>query len=414
MRRLPWVLVLVLGLSMICVGRPAVAEDWPQWRGPNRDGQVPGFQAPKTWPRELTRCWSVEVGTGHSSPVVAGDCVYVLSRQEDNEVVRALGLTDGKELWSQSYPAPFQMSPYATSHGKGPKSTPVVDRGRLYTLGIGNILSCWDAKDGKRLWQIDYARIYPKSSPLWYGASASPVVEGDMLIAQVGTRDQGALIALDCQTGATRWKWEGDGAAYASPMLVTVDGMRQVVTQSQTACIGVSAADGSLLWRLEFETEYDQNIVTPVIAGELVIFGGLRQPTTAYRLTKAGSQWTPQKVWEDAEATLFMSTPVLAGRRLVCLSQRKKGYFFSVDVASGKTVWTSDGRMGDYAVLVAAGDVVLAQTNGGELLVFPADRFEPIARYRVADKPTWAHPAVVGNRILVKDQTTLALWTIGQ
>lgn len=414
--RMPVGLRIAILVGSVIFVRSSAAEDWPQWRGPNRDGQISGFQAPATWPKQLHRHWTVEVGIGHASPVVAGDRVFLLSREGDSEVVRCLGLADGKPQWSQSYPAPFQMSPYATSHGKGPKATPLVAGGRLYTLGIGNILACWDTQDGKQFWQIDFGKKYPKTSPLWYGASASPVVEGEMLVAHVGGRGEGALVALDRQTGATHWKWEGDGAAYASPMLATLAGVRQVVTQSQAACIGVSAADGSLLWRLPFETEYDQNIITPVLAGDRVIFGGLHQPTAAYRFQKNDGKWSPEKVWENTAVSLYMSTPVLVGDRLVGLASRNKGHFFCLDGARGKTLWTSEGRMGDYAVLLGAKDLVLAQTNGGEIIVFSAgaDRFEPIARYKVSDKPTWAHPAIVGNRILVKDENSLTMWTIGE
>jgi len=415
MRNTLALVVVVLSCTAVSLARPAVAaEDWPQWRGPQRDGHIPGFTAPKTWPKQLRRQWQVEVGEGHSSPVVEGDRVFVLSRQGDQEVARALCLADGKELWSQRYAAPFQMSPYATSHGKGPKSTPIVAGGRLYTLGIGGILSCWDAATGKPLWQHDFAKKYPKASSIWYGAATSPMVEAETLITFVGGLDEGALIALDCRSGRPRWQWAGDGAAYASPILVALDGTRQIVTQSQNACIGVAAGDGSLLWRLPLKTEYDQNIITPVLAGELLVFGGLDQPTAAYRLRQTAGKWSAERAWEIAESTLYMSTPVYVGGRLIGLANRKKGEFFCLDTRSGKTLWTSDGRMGDYAALLAAGDLVLAQTNGGELLVFSAkaDRFQPVARYMVSDKPTWAHPAVVGKRILVKDETSLMLWTM--
>jgi outer membrane protein assembly factor BamB len=399
---------------MVSVSQPTEAGDWNQWRGPGRDGQVSGFQPPESWPKELKLQWKVEVGRGHSSPVVAGDQVFVFSRQGDKEVVRRLRLSDGREVWSQSYPAPFEMSPYAKAHGQGPKSTPVVFDGRVYTLGIGGVLSCWDADSGKPHWQHNFANKYPKNSSLWYGAATSPMIDAGMLVTYVGRRDEGALMALDCKTGDTRWQWDGDGAAYASPILAAVDGSRQIVTQSQKACIGVSAGDGKLLWKMPFTTEYDQNIVTPVACGNMVVFGGAEKPTAAYRVTKANGQWSLQAIWENDQIPLYMSSPVLVGSRLVGLTQRKKGQFFAADLPSGKILWTSDGRMGDYAALVVAGGLVLAQTDDGELIVFnpSAEQFQPLARYKVADKPTWAHPAVVGKQILVKDQDSLIQWTI--
>jgi outer membrane protein assembly factor BamB len=407
-------ILVALGAFMAFFSRPTEAGDWNQWRGPGRDGQVSGFQAPKSWPKQLKLQWKVEVGSGHSSPVVAGDQVFVFSRQGDKEVVRRLRLSDGREVWSQSYPAPFEMSPYAKAHGQGPKSTPVVFDGRLYTLGIGGILSCWDADSGKPHWQQNFAKKYTKSSSLWYGAATSPMIDAGLLVTCVGGRDEGALVALDCKTGDTRWQWDGDGAAYASPILVTIDGSRQIVTQSQKACIGVSAGNGKLLWKLPFATEYYQNIVTPVACGDLVVFGGVEKPTAAYRVKKANGQWSLQQIWENDQIPLYMSSPVLVGSRLVGLTPRKKGQFFAADLPSGKILWTSDGRMGDYAALVVADGLVLAQTDDGELIVFnpSAEQFQPLARYKVADKPTWAHPAVVGKQILVKDQDSLLQWTI--
>ena len=391
----------------------AWAADWTQWRGPNRDGHVVGLAPPAAWPKALERRWKVEVGEGHASPVVSGERVFVFSREGDDEVVRAVALADGRELWSQRYPAPFEMSPYARSHGKGPKSTPVAADGRLYTHGIDSIVSAWDVDSGKRLWQQDYARRFTNKSALFYGCAASPMIDGGRLIAFVGRVDGGALVALDRETGKTHWEWAGDGPGYASVVSVTLAGVKQYLTQSQTACIAVSAADGSLLWKIPFKTEYDQNIVTPVVAGDRILFAGLKHPTTAYRVTKTADGWKPEEVWENADAEMYMSSPVVIGDRLIGFSLRQKGQFFCLNVADGKRLWASEGRQGENAAILAWGRWALALTTHSELVVFDptAARFEPIARYRVADTPTWAHPAPVAGGVLIKDATSLALWT---
>ncbi len=403
----------VAGAWLMVMVASGIAADWPQWRGPNRDGQVVGVTPPAQWPKELKQLWKIEVGEGHASPVVAGERVYVLSREGDDEVVRSLNLADGKELWSCRYPAPFVMSPYARSHGKGPKATPVVAGGRLYTQGIDSIVSAWDAKTGKRLWQEDFSKRFSQTSPLFYGAAASPMVDGDCLIAMVGRLGGGALTALNRENGKAEWEWTGDGAAYASPVSAMLGGVKQFVTQSQNACIGISARDGSLLWKIDFKTEYDQNIVTPVLVNDLVLFAGLGHPATAYRVVKNGNAWEPKLVWENDDAGMYMSSPVVAGNRLVGFSQKKKGSLFCLDAAIGKTAWTSDGRLGDNAVILAWGPLALALTTNSELIVFKpaAEAFEPVVRYRVAGTPTWAHPAVVADGVLVKDASTLALWT---
>ncbi len=405
--------VLVAFLSWTGLWLPASAEDWTQWRGPNRDGQVVQIAPPNAWPKALQRRWKIEVGEGHASPVVSGDRVFVFSREGEDEVVRAVALADGRELWSQRYPAPFEMSPYARSHGKGPKSTPVVAAGTLFTHGIDSIVSAWDVKTGNRLWQHDYAKRFTKQSELFYGSAASPMIEAGRLITFVGRVDDGALVALNGQTGKTHWEWTGDGPGYASVICATLGGVKQYLTQSQKACLAISASDGSVLWKIPFKTAYDQNIVTPLVANDTVVFAGLGHPTTTYRVTKTADGWKPEPLWENAEAEMYMSSPVLIGDRLVGFSLRQKGQFFCLSMSDGKRLWASEGRQGENAALLAWGRWALALTTNSELVVFDpaAARFEPTARYRVADKATWAHPAPVDGGLLVKDATSLALWT---
>jgi outer membrane protein assembly factor BamB len=398
-------------VGLVLIGTVLAAEDWPQWRGPGRDGQIAGFAAPETWPKELQKQWTLEVGLGHASPVVVGDKVFVLSRQGEDEVVRALTAADGKELWSAKYPAPYKVNMAAVRHGKGPKSTPAVADGRVFTLGISGILSGWDAGSGNLLWQHEFSGKFASTSPL-YGTATSPMVEGNLVIAHVGGHNSGALTAFDAQSGEVKWQWDGDGPGYTSAILATLGGTRQIVTQSQAAQIGVGL-DGKLLWQMPFKTPYDQNVITPVVAGELLIFSGLGKPTTAYRMETANGKPAPTPVWENKESSMYMSSPVVVGGRLVGMANRSKGQFFCLDAASGKTLWLSDGGMGDNAAILAAGELALALTSKGDLVVFKpgADAFAPLARWKLSEKPTWAHPTIVGKQILIKDEATLTSWT---
>lgn len=407
--------ILLLGCLAACLASRAGAKaaDWPGWRGPARDGHIPAFPVPQQWPERIHRLWRIAVGEGHASPVVQGNRVFVLSREGEDEVVRAVRLEDGQEIWRHSYPAPFEPSPWALAHGKGPKATPVVAGGKLFTVGIDSIVSCWDAQDGRLLWRRQFSDRFKRISPYFYGMAVSPLVHGDRLLAFVGRYGEGAFTALDTATGKTVWEWTGDGPGYASPIVASLGGVEQIITQSQNACVGFSPAQGQPLWSLPFKTNYDQNIVTPVVADKLVIFAGLSKPTTAYRLVHSGGRWEPQKVWENAEALLYMSSPVAVAGRLVAFSNRSKGQFICLDLGSGKTLWTSPGRMGDNAALLAAGETILALTTQRRLIVFraTAESFTPLADYPVAEEPTWAHPAVAGKRLLIKDKSSLACWT---
>ena len=392
-------------------GTPAVAAaEWPQWRGPNRDGLAAGVAPPSVWPKELKQGWRVTVGIGHSSPVVTGGVVYQFARQGEEEVLLALDAATGKELWrAGAVPAPYTVNPAASGHGKGPKSTPVVANGRVFTLGIAGLLSAHDAKTGRLVWRKDFSKQFPTTSPL-YGTAMSPIVVGDLVVAHVGGHDKGALTAFDAATGAVKWSYDADGPAYSSPVLLTTGGERQIVTFTQKELVGVSAATGALLWKLPAKTEYDTNCNTPVVYKDTIVVTFEGQGLVALRPVREGGKWAAREVWRNAENELYMNTPVVHGSTLYGLSMRKKGQFFAVDAATGKTLWQGPGRMGENAAIVNLGGTLLALTNDAVLYVLPAGAasFAPSAQYTVATSQTWAHPVVLGDQLLVKDETTLA------
>jgi outer membrane protein assembly factor BamB len=368
---------------------------------------VGSFAEPKAWPEKLTRKWKVDVGEGHSSPVVAGGRIFLHTRQGEREVAWCLRPENGQVIWQEGYTAPYTVNPAAARHGKGVKSTPVVEDGRMYTFGINGILSCFDAQTGKPQWRKEFGA--PD-----FGTAASPVVDRGLVIVHVGTAGRGALTAFDARTGAERWSWKGDGPAYASPIIVEADGVRQVVTQSQRNIVGVSAAAGQLLWRIPYTTAYEQNIVTPLVYRDSLIFSGLGNGVMDVKISKRGGEWTTQTVWQTKDASMYMSSPVLSGDLLFGFSHLKRGQFFCLDPRTGAVLWTSAGRQGDNAAVVATGAEVFLLTNEAELTVARASgkAFEPLRKYSVADSPTWAHPVILNAGILIKDATTLALWAL--
>jgi len=389
------------------------AQDWPQWRGANRDGTILSYAEPKVWPEQLTQKWQVNVGIGHSSPLLVQKKIYLLTRQGEQEVVTCLDLDTGKQVWRDAYPAPYTMNPVATAHGKGPKATPVFHAGKLFTLGISGILSGYDAGSGKLLWRREVAAEFKTTSP-YFGTATSPVVERGLVIAHVGGHDSGALTAFDIASGKTVWNWSGDGPAYASPIVVDLGGARQIVTQSQKNIIGVSVADGKLLWSLPFTTAYVQNIITPILFKDTLIFSGLDKGVMAIRLVPGGGEWKTEKVWENSAAAFYMSTPVLNGNLLFGLSHKNRGQFVALDAATGKTLWTTTGREGENAAILTAGDKLFLLTNNAELIVARVNStaFEPLRRYTVANSPIWAHPLIMGRNILVKDLENLTSWSL--
>jgi len=402
-----------LCIALMLASHVALAQDWPQWRGPNRDGIASGFAAPKAWPEKLKTIWKVAAGAGHACPVVVGRRIYLMSRQEDSEGASCLDLDTGKVLWSDSYPTPYTMNPAAVSHGKGPKSTPVVAGNKLYTLGISGILSCYDTAAGKVIWRKEFSKQFRATSPL-YGAATSPIVYKGMVIVHVGGNTSGALTAFDAATGAAKWSWTGDGPAYASPIIAELGGASQMVTQTQKSIAGFAPDSGELLWQIPFDTEYVQNIVTPAVYKQTLILSGVDKGTMAIRVVNRGGKWETEQVWKNEQVSMYMSSPVVTGDYVFGFSHKRKGQFFCLDARTGETRWTDNGRDGDNAAIVAADQVLFLLTDGAELFVARSDpkQFDVLKKYTVASSPTWAHPVPAGNRLLIRDASTLALLSL--
>jgi outer membrane protein assembly factor BamB len=400
--------------ALVAVALGAAAQtqppEWSQWRGAQRDGVV-AWTPPTTWPEKPKQVWKIPAGIGHASPVAAGGRAFVFSRLGEQETITAYEVATGKQVWRDVYDAPYTMSSAATSHGKGPKATPVANRGRVYAFGISGILSAVDGTTGKVAWRHDFKKEFPRTSPE-FGASVSPIVDGELVIVHVGGDKNGAIIAFDRTSGVQKWAWKGDGPAYSSPVIATFAGVRHLITQTQSHVVGLSPSDGKILWQIPFTTDYDQNIITPLVTGGMLIYAGLNKPTVAVRLVQEGGGWKPQPVWQNPDIPMYMSAPVAAQGVMYGLTQRNRGQFFAVDVKTGKTLWTSPPRQGENAALTLAGGVVIATTTEGELVVFRqgSKSFDLIREYTIADSPVWAHPGFAAGGILIKDSETLALW----
>jgi len=409
MRRAIMMIVLVAGTATVNEARQA-ATDVTQWRGPNRDGVVTGFTAPATWPESLTQRWKIDIGLGYATPLVVGNRLFVFSRQGGDEVMSAVDAASGKVLWRTAYPAPFEMNSAAKQHGPGPKSTPVFSNGRLYAIGMTGTVTAYDAASGKQIWQK------PGSAPVpMYTTHAfSPVIDGGLVIFHVGGHDKGALTAFDVNTGAVKWTWTGDGPGYGSPIVGEFGGVRQVVTITQAKVVGVDAATGALLWERPFASSNFTNSITPVRYGQSVIIWNNIGSLTALNIARRNNQWVAEPAWESPDLPARLSNAVLDGDVMFGLTTRNMGQYFAFDVKTGKTLWTSDGRQAGNIALARAGSVLFSLENDGELVVLSTNRtaFQLLRRYKVADAETWAQPAISGNRIFVKDVSTLALWTV--
>jgi outer membrane protein assembly factor BamB len=415
----------------------AYAQNWPQWRGPNRDAKVSGFVAPKTWPKSLTEKWKVEVGDGVATPALVGDRLYVFTRQGTEEVIRCLDATGGKQIWENKYEAKPATDPGGF---KGPRSSPTVADGKVVTLGVQGVLSCLDATDGKVVWRKD-----TKGHPMFFTAS-SPIIVNGLCIVQQGGGSNGALVAYDLATGDEKWKWTGGSPAYASPELMTVDGTKLIVAETQNKIVAVNAADGKLAWETPFRTRY--NASSPIVEGQRLIFVG--DGATVVKIEKEDAGFGAKEVWKNKDTSVIYNTPVVINGLIFGLSNTNR--IFCVNAETGKTLWTApigqaagagptarggqeprgpggqgapggQGRRGGrrggmggsgFGSIVDAGSVLMALSPSAQLIVFePGDKeFKQLASYKVADGGTYAYPVVSGNRIYIKDKDSVILWTL--
>lgn len=393
---------------VIAIPLVATSQDWPQWRGPARDGAA-AFSVPASWPETLQQKWRIEVGLGYATPILVGGRIYIFTRQGEDEVMQALDAATGRSLWRTSYPAPFKMVAAAARHREGPKSTPTYAAGRLFTLGMSGIFTAFDAQTGRQLWQ----KPAPAAQPLFH-TGMSPVVDGNLVIIHLGGPGDTALTAFDTATGNVRWRWDGDSPAYGSPMVVDLGGTRQVVTFTHQNMVGVSLAAGELLWRRPFMTPSNTTSQTPIFYRDTVIQAGRDNGITAFRPTRRDGAWTTENLWQTKDVSLHLTNGVAIDGVLYGLSHLNSGQYFALDLSNGQVLWMSEPRQAENAAMVRAGNSILSLQSDAKLVVINANRmrFDAVRRYEVAMSETWAQPAISGNRLFVKDVTNLTLWTL--
>jgi outer membrane protein assembly factor BamB len=398
-----------LSLSLVVACSGAAAAQWPQWRGPQRTGEVPAADTP-AWPAAWKRAWRVDVGEGYSSPVVSDGRVFVHSRRDPDEIVTAIDLATGKVAWQSKYPSAFNKNQMAASMAKGPHATPLVTGNTVITVGGTAVVSAWNAQTGALLWRKDYSPSVDLTK-LFTGTAASPLLEGGLVIVQVGSDVHGGrVIALDPRTGAERWTWKGAGPGYASPLAFTAGGVRQITTLTEGSIEGIDAKTGAGLWSVPFPDQWHENIATPLWTGTHLIVSGTRAGTHAYTLRSAAGKWQATEAWKNPDIAMYMSTPVTADGVVFGLSSRKKGQLVAFDGATGGTKWTTEGRVADQAAILLTPAHVLLLTTGGELVVAKrsAAKYEEERRYTVADSATWAVPVVLKDSLVVRDASGVA------
>ncbi len=392
----------------------AQAADWPQWRGPRRNGISLETGLLKEWPKDGPKLvWQVnDIGEGYSTPAVAGARIYLVSsRGMDNEFVHALSVQDGKQLWTTTIGKvgnPDQQPSYPMA-----RSTPTIDGELLYVLGSDGDLACLETATGKARWQKNLRREFEGVPGQWAYAE-SPLVDGDVVLATPGG-SQATLVALNKKTGAVIWKSVvpgGDPAGYASAIVVEGGGRRQYVQFLGKGIVGVDAKSGQFLWRYDQTSKGPANMPTPVAKDAYVYSAAQRIGGGLIRLSPTAEGVAAEQVYMERGLPNAIGGSVLVGDYLYGTTGQG---LVAAEFASGKVKWQAQG-IGPGGVLYAEGHLFLHGENGDAALIEVTPeayrekgRFTPPnqPKHRSAMEKAWTHPVVAGGRLYIRDLGTL-------
>lgn len=380
--------------------------DWPGFRGPNRDDIIHGVRINTDWSQSPpVQLWKRPIGPGWSSFAVAGDLLYTQEQRGDDEIVSCYHVSTGEPVWRHRDRARF----WESNGGAGPRATPTLYEGRVYTFGATGIVNALDARTGRVLWTRNAAADTKRRTPDW-GFASSPLVFENLVIVAVS----GTLTAYDRQSGQQRWVGPQHGGSYSSPHLTTIDGVPQVVLLHGAGATSVAPATGELLWEYEWP---GSAIVQPAVTadGDIVInsiasTGGLG--TRRLAVTHGDGGWQVEERWTSTGLKPYFNDFVV-----------HNGYAFGFDgsilscinLADGKRVWKG-GRYGNgQMILLPDQDLLLVLSEEGELALVSAtaDGFKEVARLpAVLDGKTWNHPVLVGDRLLVRNGQEMAAYRL--
>lgn len=397
-------------MIMLVVSVPLAAADptaeWPQWHGPKRDRVWPFRDLPPTLPNEFPTLWKKAIGGGFGGVAVAGGRVYVMDRQttpREVERVVCLNLDTGDTAWVREYPVKYGSLDY----GNGPRATPTIHDGKVYTLGAVGHLHCLNAKTGDIVWSHDCVKEFKAKLPTW-GLACSPLVDGDRVLVQIGAED-GCLAVFNRTSGTLAWKALADRAGYATPLRLNIGKNKLVIMWTAENINGLNAETGARLWNVPFAVTYDVAISDPVWHDAVLLCSQYWEGSKALKLDPEGLN--PTVIWEGKRLRQLMATPLVRDGHAYALD-RENG-LMCIELKTGKVKWdgfkVSADRHNPHASLVWTGDGRAAIVNDkGELIVakLAPDKFEELGRRKLF-AGSWSHPAFAGKHIVLRDDKVI-------
>jgi outer membrane protein assembly factor BamB len=400
---MPW---MVLALSLA-----ALAGDWPQLLGPNRNGTATEKGLIDSFAREGPPVvWEHKVGEGYASPAIAGGKLIVFHRVADDDVVECLAAATGKPLWKHAYRTDYRDN---LGKGDGPRSTPVISSDKVYTLGAAGQLLCLNMTSGEKVWQKELLKEYtvPQS---YFGVGTTPLVEGKLLLVNVGGEGAG-IVAFDKQTGKEVWKSTEQGASYSSPIAAMIDGVRHVFFFTRQGLVSLDPAVGKVRFSKRWRARYDAsvNAAMPVLLGgdHLLLTASYETGAVLLKVRKDGVE----EVWKSKEAlSAHFSTPVAVGDQLYGFDGRQEAgaQLRCIDWKTGKVRWTEPGF--GCGSIIAAGKQLFVLSESGNLVLVEAsgERYREKARASVLGAPCRAHLALADGLLYARDGGKLVCWKV--
>ncbi|HYO11956.1 MAG TPA: PQQ-binding-like beta-propeller repeat protein [Thermoanaerobaculia bacterium] len=395
MARFP-VPVLSLTLTLLAAG-PVAALDWPQFRGVNRDGVSVETGLPRSWPAEGPRVvWKRTIGEGYSGISVAGDRLYTMDSDGTTEYVLALEAGTGREVWR--VPAGPKL---IDDMGNGPRTTPTLDGGTVYAMGSHGRLLALKAADGAKIWEVDLVQTFGAKRPTW-GYSGSPLIDGDLLILEVGGKDGRGVVGFEKATGKVRWGALDGDAAYSSPVVMTIGGVKQYVVPRRAGTQTVSLLpDGTVHWTHPgpFSVIATALFIPP---DKVYVSGGDDAGAVLMRIKNEGGKATVEELWKTRIMKNHFNNAVLVGDHLYGFDNAT---FKCLSVATGEQTWAQRG-LGKGSLLAADGDLLIVLSDKGTLLLVQAspEEYRELARFQALEGKAWTAPTLANGRLYLRDQ----------
>lgn len=390
--------------AMLILSATAVsADDWPQWRGANRDGRSSETGLVKPWPAAgPAREWKADgIGAGYSSVTVSQGRVFTMGQRESTTYVFAIDAATGKKLWEAQAGGSFREQ-----RGDGPRGVPTVEGDRLWAVTADGKLVCLETKTGKQIWAADFVKQFGGDVPHW-GYSESPLIDGDRVIVTPGGRGH-SVVALDKNSGKLIWKSQSEPAAYSSPVLAAVGSIRMVVVFTAEGVMGLRADNGELLWRYAKVANNVANVATPVISGNLVfVSSDYGTGCALLKLEASGpSGVKATEVYFNREMKNHHASSILHNGYLYGFSS---SILTAMDIKDGSVAWR-DRATGKGSLVYVEGHLILVGENGTVALVqLGTGAYKEISRFtlQTSGRPVWAPPVVANGRLYIRDQESL-------